>query len=412
MYFRLHSFDFKLKHFDAIIIGGGIIGLSTAYRLLLKNPSLKICIIEKEHTIALHQSGHNSGVIHSGIYYKPGSLKAANCIKGYKMLLEFCNENKIKYELCGKIIVAVNEYELPVLQDIYDSGIKNGLKGLKILSKKEINEIEPNARGLNAVFVPQTGIVDYKSVSKKISDIIQNLKCQIALNEEVVGVELKNNTVEIKTTKERYAASVLIACAGLYADRIAAMTKKDINFRIIPFRGEYYKLKESSGKIVRNLIYPVPDPKFPFLGVHFTRRIGGDIEAGPNAILALSREGYKKSDFSFKETFDTLTYRGFQKIALKYWKTGAYEFLRSISKAEFVNSLKKLVPVITKEDLEPGGAGVRAQACSIDGKLIDDFLFIENERMISVCNAPSPAATASFSIGETISEKIYKNYFD
>jgi L-2-hydroxyglutarate oxidase len=400
-----------LKKYDVIIIGAGILGLSTAYRLLEKDSSLKICLLEKEGHIASHQTGHNSGVIHSGIYYKPGSLKAFNCIKGYKMLLEFCDKNEIEYDLCGKIIVATEENELPSLQTIYDRGIKNELAGIKFISEKEIKDFEPNAAGIKGIFVPQTGIVDYKAVSEKIADIIKAIGCEILTGEEVRDINVTLNEVEVATKTRKYISSVLISCAGLHSDKIASLTNKNINFRIIPFRGEYYQLKETSRHLIKNLIYPVPDPLFPFLGVHFTKRIDGIVEAGPNAVLALRKEGYNKSDFNFKEAFDSVSYSGFHKIAIKYWKTGAYEIYRSLSKKEFVKSLQKLVPSITGDDLIKGGSGVRAQACSKDGQLIDDFLFIENERVINVCNAPSPAATSSFSIGETISEKIYKNHF-
>ena len=401
-----------MNTFDIIIAGAGIIGLSTAYKLLEKNPSLKICLLEKEQRVAAHQTGHNSGVIHSGIYYKPGSLKAVNCIKGYKMLLDFCDVNKINYEICGKIIVATEEKELNALQTIYERGIENGLDGITTISEKELPEFEPNLAGIKGIFVPQTGIVDYKIVSAKIAEHIKVKGAEIKFGEEVIDLKVENDKVEIKTKKNTFNASVFISCAGLYSDKIASMLNSKIDFRIIPFRGEYYELKNSSRHLIKNLIYPVPDPEFPFLGVHFTRRIDGMVEAGPNAVFAFRKEGYKKTDFSLKETLESLSYRGFHKIALKFWKTGFYEVYRSLSKKEFVKSLQRLVPKITEDDLIPGGSGVRAQACSKDGKLIDDFLFIENERVINVGNAPSPGATSSLSIGETISEKVFKKYFD
>lgn len=400
-----------MNNFDIIIIGAGIIGLSTAYKLIEKNPSLKICLIEKESGVAKHQTGHNSGVIHSGIYYKPGSLKAVNCITGYKMLLDFCDNNDIEYDICGKIIVATEEKELIPLKTLFERGIENGLEGIKELSGPELKETEPNVAGIKGILVPQTGIVDYKIVSAKISDLIKVKGVEIKLSEEVLDLKSEGSRVEVKTNKESYSSSVLISCAGLYSDKTASMLNKKIDFRIIPFRGEYYKLKDSSRHLIKNLIYPVPDPEFPFLGVHFTRRIDGMTEAGPNAVLAFKKEGYKKSDFSISETFNTLTYGGFHKIAMKYWKTGFYEIYRSLSKKEFVKSLQRLVPKITGDDLIPGGSGVRAQACDSNGKLIDDFLFIENERVINVCNAPSPAATSCFSIGDTISKKVIQKYF-
>ncbi len=397
-----------MKNYDIIIIGAGIIGLSAAYKLLEKNSSLQICILEKENTVAFHQTGHNSGVIHSGIYYKPGSLKAINCITGYKMLLDFCDENKITYDICGKIIVATEEKELTSLQTLFDRGNANGLSGTKIISKEEIKEFEPHATGIKGIFVPQTGIVDYKLVSKKIAELIKNKGAEINFGEEVLDIKIDGNEINVKTPKENYVSKVVISCAGLYSDKIAEMTNTKTDFRIIPFRGEYYKLRDSAKHLVKNLIYPVPDPEFPFLGVHFTKRIDGMIEAGPNAVLALRKEGYKKTDFDLSELVDTLSYKGFRKVAAKYWKTGFYEMYRSFSKNEFVKSLQRLIPSIRSEDVVEGGSGVRAQACDSKGKLIDDFLIIENEKVINICNAPSPAATSCLSIGDTIAEKVLR----
>lgn len=401
-----------MKNYDIIIIGAGIIGLSTAYKLLKKNPSLKICIIEKENTVAAHQTGHNSGVIHSGIYYKPGSLKAINCITGYKMLIEFCDVNKISYDICGKIIIATDENELNSLHTLFDRGNANGLAGTKIISKEEIKEIEPFATGIKGIFVPQTGIVDYKVVSQKIAEIIISKGAEIKFGEEVLDFKLNGNEVYIKTNKNNYTSKIVVGCAGLYSDKIAEMTNSKTDFKIIPFRGEYYKLRDSAKHLVKNLIYPVPDPEFPFLGVHFTKRIDGMIEAGPNAVLAFKKEGYKKSDIDPCELMNTLSYSGFHKVAAKYWKTGFYEMYRSFSKTEFVKSLQRLIPEITSADITEGGSGVRAQACDKNGKLIDDFLILENERVINICNAPSPAATSSLSIGETIAGKVFNNYFN
>lgn len=396
-----------MNNFDVTVIGAGILGLSTAYKLLEKEPSLKVCIIEKEDRVAAHQTGHNSGVIHSGIYYKPGSLKAENCITGYKMLLEFCDENNINYEICGKIIVAVSEKELKPLQTLFERGLANGLERVKYITSDEIKETEPYVTGIKGIFVPQTGITDYKEVSRKIAEIISHRGAEIKFNEEVQSLMIDGNETEVITKKNKYTSKVLVACAGLYSDKIAAMTKDKIEFRIIPFRGEYYRLKDSAKHLVKNLIYPVPDPEFPFLGVHFTRRVDGMTEAGPNAVLAFKKEGYEKSDIDFREFAGTLAYKGFQKVAAKFWKTGFYEFRRSFSKREFVRSLQKLIPSIKENDIEKGGSGVRAQACDFKGNLIDDFLFVENERVINVCNAPSPAATSAFSIGNTISKKVF-----
>ena len=397
----------QMNNYDVTVIGAGIVGLGTAYKLLEKDSSLKICIIEKEERVAAHQTGHNSGVIHSGIYYKPGSLKAENCITGYRMLLDFCDENNIAYDICGKIIVATTEKELKPLQTLFERGQSNGLDGVKYISADEIKETEPYAKGIKGILVPQTGIVDYKAVSGKIAGIISLKRAEIKFNEEVQSVKANGNEVYVTTKTNRYSSKVVVACAGLYSDKIAAMTNDKINFRIIPFRGEYYKLNESAKHLVKNLIYPVPDPEFPFLGVHFTRRIDGMIEAGPNAVLAFKKEGYEKSDFNTNEFIETLSYKGFHKVAAKFWKTGFYEFRRSFSKKEFVKSLQKLIPDIKESDISKGGSGVRAQACDVNGNLTDDFLFIENERVINVCNAPSPAATSAFSIGKTISEKVF-----
>ena len=399
-----------MKTFDVIIIGAGILGLSTAFKLTEKNPSLKICIIEKENSCAFHQTGHNSGVIHSGIYYKPGSLKAQNCRKGYNMLLEFCNKYNVKYEICGKIIIATKEKELEPLNELYNRGIENGLEGMRIINENEIKAYEPFAAGLKALHVPQTGITDFKIVSLKISGLILSKGVKIFYNETAEKIERTGNETKLTSDKKLYSAKVIVSCAGLYSDKIAELSDSNINFRIIPFRGEYYKLKDSSRQFVRNLIYPVPDPEFPFLGVHFTRRISGIVEAGPNAVLAFKKEGYGKFDFNLKDVIDTLSFKGFQKVIFKYWKTGFYEMYRSLSKNEFVKSLQKLIPGISSDDIEPCGSGVRAQACDINGNLIDDFLIMENKYIINVCNAPSPAATSCFSIGDTISDKVLNKF--
>lgn len=399
-----------MRNFDVIIIGAGIIGLATAYKLIEKKPLIKIGLIEKELNVSMHQTGHNSGVIHSGIYYKPGSLKALNCIKGYKMLLDFCDENNIEYDLCGKLIVAADEKELARLDVLFQRGVENGLKGIKKLTSEEIKNTEPHVTGIAGLLVPQTGIVDYKIVSQKLEEIIQSKGITIRFNEEVINVIDLNNSVEVTTSSEKYNASAVVSCAGLYSDKISSMINggSELDFRIIPFRGEYYQLKNQAKHLIKNLIYPVPDPEFPFLGVHFTRRMDGIVEAGPNAVLAFKKEGYKKTDLNINELFSTLGFKGFHKIAKKYWKTGFYEIYRSFSKKEFVRSLQKLIPEIKENDLLKGGSGVRAQACRSDGSLIDDFLFQEKGQIINVCNAPSPGATSSLSIGETIADKVLK----
>lgn len=396
-----------MKKTDVIIVGAGIVGLATGLKILEKDPSIKILFLEKENDIALHQTGNNSGVIHSGIYYKPGSLKATNCTRGYKMLLNFCDEHKVKYDICGKIILATSEDEISIMNNIYERGIKNDLKDLKILSKEEIKELEPHANGVAAIHVPETGIIDYTEVSKKYLEVIQSKNGEIIFNQKVVDIKTNENSTYVFTQNEKYECKVLITCSGLSSDRLAKITHPNLNYRLIPFRGEYYKLKKVKQHLVRNLIYPVPDPSFPFLGVHFTRMIDNEVECGPNAVLSFKREGYKKTSFNLIDTFETFSWKGFHKIMMKHWKTGLGEFYRSYNKNAFVKALQKLIPEIQKDDLIVGGAGVRAQACLDDGTLLDDFLFMESKGVIHVCNAPSPAATASLSIGETISEKLF-----
>ncbi|MBL7874842.1 MAG: L-2-hydroxyglutarate oxidase [Cyclobacteriaceae bacterium] len=389
--------------YDITIIGGGIVGLATALTLTKSNPLLKILLLEKETELAKHQTGNNSGVIHSGLYYKPGSLKATNCIRGYNLLIDFCNENEIPFDLCGKIVVATEQNELALLENLYVRGQQNGLQNLKKLRKEELLEYEPHVAGLAGIFVPQTGIVDYKLVAQKYGDLIQSMGGQINLGEKVLAIQSSEDKSVVVTQKKSYTTKLVINCAGLYSDKVARMTVPNLNVKIIPFRGEYYKLTKEKEYLVKNLIYPVPDPNFPFLGVHFTRMAKGGVEAGPNAVLAFKREGYKKSDINFSELGETLAWPGFQKVASKYWRTGFGEMYRSFSKAAFTKALQKLIPEIVESDLAPGGAGVRAQACDRNGGLVDDFLILEEKKVINVCNAPSPAATSSLAIGETVS---------
>lgn len=387
-----------MKNFDAIVVGGGIVGLATALQLQRSRPGTHILLIEKEKHLARHQTGNNSGVIHSGLYYKPGSLKATNCIRGYQLLIDFCREQGILFELCGKIVVATEEAERPLLNNLYDRGVQNGLTGMKRLRKEELREYEPHVTGLEGIFVPQTGIVDYTRVAEKYGELLRDNGAEIRLGERVSDIRKG----EVVTDRGTYSARLVINCAGLYSDKVAAMTVPGLNVRIIPFRGEYYKLRPEKENLVKNLIYPVPDPNFPFLGVHFTRMAKGGVEAGPNAVLAFSREGYKKSDIRLGELAESLAWPGFQKVARKYWRTGFGEMYRSFSKAAFTRALQKLIPEIQEGDLVEGGAGVRAQACDREGGLVDDFLILESEQAINVCNAPSPAATSSLAIGETV----------
>ena len=388
------------------IIGAGIVGLATALKLKEKFPDSSITILEKEDDVAMHQTGNNSGVIHPGIYYKPGSLKAKNCVSGYKMLLEFCDKNNINYKLCGKVVVATDESEIEYLKILYQRGIENGLENLKMLNEAELKEFEPNVNGIAGIHVPQTGIIDYKVVSEKMKEILTSRSVKIKFNEEVIGIEKNNSNLIVKTKSNKYKTDFLISCAGLQSDRIASLTEGNLNVRIIPFRGEYYKLKDSAKHLVKTLIYPVPDSNFPFLGVHFTNLIDGGVEAGPNAVFSFKREGYKKTSFNIFDTLNSFTWPGFLKVAQKYWRIGIGEFNRSYNKNAFVKALQKLIPQINKNDLTKGGAGVRAQACDKNGGLVDDFYLIENENIIHVLNAPSPAATASLAIGEYIANRV------
>lgn len=395
-----------MKNYDVVIIGAGIVGLATAYKLIEQKPQLKIAILEKEKSIALHQTGHNSGVIHSGIYYKTGSLKAINCKTGYDQLLTFCRENGVPFDLCGKIIVAFEQKELPILDGIFNRGVENGLTGIKKINQEEIKEIEPHCSGISGILVPQTGIIDYKDVSQKYCDIFLEKGGELHLGHKVIDIKQQNGVNYIETDVSSFESKWVINCAGLYSDKIAKLTSHDVDLQIIPFRGEYYDIKKEKEYLVKNLIYPVPNPDFPFLGVHFTRMIKGGVEAGPNAVFAFRREGYTNTDIHFKELWESLTFRGFQKVAAKYWRDGMYEMYRSYSKRAFVKALQRLIPEIQSDDIVPGGAGVRAQACDSKGNLIDDFLIYEKNGVINVCNAPSPAATSSLAIGQTISEKL------
>lgn len=392
--------------YDIVIIGAGIVGLASSLKLLEKNPSLKLLIIEKEDSQARHQTGNNSGVIHSGIYYKPGSLKAQNCVRGYKMLLEFCKKNNVDHKICGKVIVAVTPEEIPYMEKLLERGKQNGLTGLRKLSREEVREIEPHVECTAGIFVPQTGIIDYKEVAKKYLELIQNYGGLIQFNQTVTGIKIKSDYCEVNTENGSFESKFVVTCSGLHSDRIAKMTHPDLPIRIIPFRGEYYKIKKEKRHFVKSLIYPVPDPAFPFLGVHFTRMIDGEVEAGPNAVLAFKREGYSKTSFSLRDSIETLSWKGFYHIVKKNWKTGLGEYYRSLNKNAFVKELQKMIPEIHGDDLEKGGAGVRAQACSKDGGLLDDFYIVEDKRIFHVCNAPSPAATSSLSIGDYISEKV------
>lgn len=390
------------KTAEVTIIGAGILGLATAVSLTERHPRARVVVLDKEPKIATHQTGHNSGVIHSGIYYKPGSYKARLCVEGARLMTEFCDAHGIGYERCGKVIVATDEEELPRLQTLQERGTANGVPGLKIVSGEEIREWEPHVRAVRGMLSPATGIVDYTEVSAKMAALITQRGAEVMTSAGVRGVRREAGSLTVETEAGPLATRYLINCAGLHSDRVAALMGIRPEVQIIPFRGEYYMLRPERRSLVRGLIYPVPDPRFPFLGVHFTRTVHGDVEAGPNAVLALAREGYTKGTVRVGEALRTFTYRGFWNMGMRYWKMGAYEVYRSLSKKAFVTSLQRLVPAIQASDIAPGGAGVRAQAVSPDGSLVDDFKISQTEGAIHVLNAPSPAATASLAIGRHI----------
>jgi L-2-hydroxyglutarate oxidase len=395
--------------YDIVVIGGGIIGTSTA-RELQKNSSKKIILIETEKALGLHQTGNNSGVIHSGLYYKPGSLKAKNCTEGRDFLYNFCEEHSIKYEKCGKLVVATEENQIEALNNLFERGVANGLAGIKKLSKEELLEYEPNVSGIAGLFVLQTGIVDFVQVTNKYAKLFSQSGGKVNTACRFISMKKTGKEFILNTSGGELRSKFIVNCGGLYSDRIARICGVNPKLQIVPFRGEYYVLKKEKELLVRNLIYPVPDPQFPFLGVHFTRIINGGVEAGPNAVLAFKREGYSKKDFSFRDFFQMLIYAGFWKMAVQYYKMGLGEFHRSFSKKAFVKAIQKLVPAIEEDDIEPGGAGVRAQALEPNGKLVDDFRIIEAYRMVHVLNAPSPAATASISIGKTIANIVNRKF--
>ena len=397
------------KTYDIAIIGGGIVGTAVGMSLQ-KDKNLSVILIEAENKFAPHQTGNNSGVIHSGLYYKPGSLKAKNCIEGRELMYRFCEENNVPYNRCGKIVIAVYDYEVSALHELEQRGRENGLKGIRKISKEEIKEYEPHADGILGLYVPETGIVNYSLVTEKYVEIFTGYGGKVLISTKFLNLVRKNDEMILETNQGEIKTRVLVNCAGLQSDRVAQKCGIKPNLQIIPFRGEYFNLVKEKEYLINNLIYPIPDPKFPFLGVHFTRMIKGGVEAGPNAVLSFKREGYKKFDFSFEDSIQMFSYVGFWKMAAQHYKMGIKEFYRSFNKNEFVSALQKLVPEIKDADIYPGGAGVRAQALESDGKLVDDFRIIEAENMVHVLNAPSPAATASISIGNTIAGFAKRRY--
>ena len=398
------------RQYDVAIVGGGIIGLSTAMQLLERSPDLKVAVIEKEEQLAQHQTGHNSGVIHSGIYYRPGSWKSRFCVGGKDRLIRFCDENEIEYDPCGKVIVATHESELGRLDDLYERGVANGVPDLEVVGPERLREIEPHTFGIKALWAPHTGIIDYVRVANAYAGKFQAAGGDIFTDAAVARARQTATGTALETKRGAVQARHVVNCGGLYADKLAKMMGEETDVCIIPFRGEYYKLAKSSEDLVKGLIYPVPDPRFPFLGVHYTRNIHGYVEAGPNAVLAWAREGYRKSNISLGETAGALTFPGFWKMTAKHWKTGMQEMRRSYNKSVFVNDLKKLIPEIRSDHLEPGGSGVRAQAVSSSGAILDDFHILRGQRALHVLNAPSPGATSSLAIGEYLTDLAVEDF--
>ena len=394
-----------MQQTDVAIIGGGIVGLATAYRLLERFPGRTVTILEKEREVAQHQTGHNSGVLHSGIYYRPGSLRAANCREGKLAMEQFCQKENIPFDRCGKVIVAVTESEIPQLERIFERGLANDVQCERI-GPERLKEIEPHVVGVQAIHVPEAGIVDYRQVAERLAERIKAAGGELKTSAKVTGLFRHENRMVVQNGAGEIQAKLVVNCGGLHSDRLAWLSGTHPEAQIVPFRGEYFELKPSAHHLCRGLIYPVPDPAFPFLGVHFTRMIHGGVECGPNAVFALAREGYYKSSFNLFDTLESLTYPGFLRLAWKHWRAGLSEIHRSFSKAAFVTALQRLVPEVRADQLIPAPAGVRAQALTRDGNLVDDFLILENDLVVNVCNAPSPAATASLNIGKLIVDKL------
>jgi len=389
-------------NYDFTIVGAGIVGLSTAYKLTLAYPEATILILEKEDRVAAHQTGNNSGVIHSGIYYKPNSYRAKNCVEGRHQLVDFCKENDVPYDICGKVIVATEDEELPRLNKILETGTINEIEDIKKIDRQELKEVEPYAEGIAAIHVPCSGIVDFVGVCEKLRSLIETGNGSVHFEQKVTNINRNDNNVEVQTNTDTYATAYLINCAGLYSDHVAQSAGIQNEIQIVPFRGEYYELTSEAEHMVNGLIYPMPNPAFPFLGVHFTKMVLGGVECGPNAVFAFKREGYDKLSFDLEETIETVNFPGFWKLAKQHWRMGLDEYYRSFSKRAFVQGLKKLIPSIEATDLKPAPAGVRAMALTPDGDIVDDFKFASTEREIHVLNAPSPAATAGLAIGDEI----------
>lgn len=399
--------------FEIIVIGGGIVGLASAYKIVLGHPDIRIAVLEKEERIAAHQTGHNSGVIHSGLYYTPGSNKAKTCAKGRKELVAFAKKHKIPYEICSKIIVATRKKELANFEEIYQNGLENKIEGIEKIGPEQIKEREPFCRGIAGIRVPGTGIIDFTKVAEKLSQLVgeKGEGNKVLVSHKVTGFEKQDSFTRVLTNKGALTARYIINCAGLQCDRIAKMDGVDARMKVVAFRGDYYELTKQAAQKVKGLIYPVPDPAFPFLGVHFTRKIDGKVECGPNAVFSFKREGYRKTDFSLIDSWDALTYPGFWKMFLRQWKFGLDEYIRAFSRKLFLKRLRRLVPSLGAGDVKPGNAGVRAQAVGPDGELIDDFRIEKQGNAIHVLNAPSPAATAALAIGDCVNQ-MATEYFE
>jgi (S)-2-hydroxyglutarate dehydrogenase len=391
--------------YDTAIIGGGIVGLAAAYQFGRRHPDRSLIVLEKEAEIATHQTGRNSGVIHSGIYYRPGTLRAEHCRDGKRALITFCKEEGIPYDMCGKVIVAVTEEERPRLHAIQERGALNGIP-CELIGPEKLRQIEPHVFGVEAIFVPDAGIVDYRTVSHRLADRVRQCGHEVRTNAKVLSMRNERDGVVLETAAGEVRAAWAINCAGLYSDHVAGMSGADRDVRIVPFRGEYFQLRPQARHLCRGLIYPVPDPAFPFLGVHFTRMIGGGVECGPNAVFAFAREGYTGRNVNIREFLDAVGFAGFRRLARRHWRTGAYEMWRSFSKKAFVESLQRLVPDVRLEDLESAPAGVRAQAVTPEGTLVDEFLIRTTGRVVNVCNAASPAATACLNVGNVIVDSL------
>lgn len=394
-----------MEQFDVVVVGGGIVGLATAYQLTRRRPGRRVVVLEKEAEPARHQTGRNSGVLHSGIYYKPGTLRALNCRSGKRLMEEFCAAEKIPYDICGKVIVAVGDEEIPRMEKIYERGQANGV-ACEIIDARRLRELEPHVAGVKAIHVPEAGIVNYRAVCLRLVELIEAAGGKFVPNAKVTGITQQADGAIATTARGDFRGSWIVCCGGQHSDRLTRMSGQPSEIQIVPFRGEYFELKPEAKHLCRNLIYPVPDPSFPFLGVHFTRMISGAVECGPNAVLAFSREGYRKRDINLRDLFETLTYPGFLRLAAKHWRTGMHEMWRSFSKAAFLKALQRLIPEIRSDDIEHAPAGVRAMAMSPDGTIVDDFVIQEFGRVVNVGNAPSPAATSSLQIGLSIVERI------